>query len=114
MQAIIDCFHGTVFSLDMIVYTGTELYNMSTIPLESNLSVMQVLGTLSYKLSLNLRVTEVAIFRYFVMRGNLPTIFYLCFARLLHRKMMSPYACYRALEALRDSDLASNLLPSMV
>ena len=114
MQAIIDCFHGKVFSLDMVVYTGTEPYNMSTTPLESNLSVMQVLGTLSYKLSLDLRVTEVAIFRYFVMRGNLPTIFYLCFAQLLHRKMMSPYACYLVLEALKHSDLASSLLPSMV
>ena len=87
---------------------------MSTIPLESNLSVMQVLGTLSYKLFSDPRVTEVAISRYFVVQGNLPTIFYLYCSRLLHRKMKSPYACYLVLRALRHSDLASSLLPFMV
>ena len=87
---------------------------MFTIPLESNLSVMQVLEKLSYKLFLDPRVTEVAISRCFVVQGNLPTIFYLYCSRLLHRKMKSPYACYLVLRALRHSDLASSLLPFMV
>ena len=104
----------TGFSLDMAVYTGIESYSMSTILLESNLSVMQVLETLSCKLFSNPRVVVVVISRYFVARGNLPTIFYLYCSRLLHRKMKSPYACSLVLRALRHSDLASSLSPSMV
>ena len=114
LQAIIGCFHGMVSSLDMVVYTGTESYSMSTILLETNLSVMQVLEILSCRLSSNPRVTKAAISRYFVARENLPTIFYLCCSRLLHRKMKSPYACYLVLGALKHSDLASGLFPSMV
>ena len=114
LQAITGCFHGTVFSLDMVVYTGSVSYSMSTIPQESNLSVMQVLEILSCRLSSNPRVIVVVIFRYFVVRGNLPTIFYRYCSQLLHRKMKNPYACYLVLEALRRSDLASSLLPSMV
>ena len=114
LQAITGCFHGTVFSLDMVVYTGNESYSMSTILPGSDLSVMQVLEILSYRLSSNLRVIVVAISRYFVARENLPTIFYLYCSRLLHRKMKSPYACYLVLGDLRHSDLASGLFPSTV
>ena len=114
LQAIVSCFRGTVFSLDMVVYTRIESYSMSTILLGTNLSVMQVLEILSCRPSSNPHVIEAAISRYFVVRGNLPTIFYLCCSRLLHRKMKSPYACYLVLGALRHSDLASGLFPSMV
>ena len=113
-QATTGCFHGTVFSLDMVVYTGNESYSMSTILPGSDLSVMQVLEILSYRLSSNLRVIVVAISRYFVARENLPTIFYLYYSRLLHQKMKSPYACSLVLRALKHSDLASSLSPSMV
>ena len=105
LRAIIDYFRGTEFSLDMAVYIEIELYSMSTVLQESNLSVMQVLETLSCRLFSDLHVTEVVISRCFIARENLPTIFYLYCSRLLHRKMKSPYACYLVLRALRHSDL---------